>query len=298
MRQSLLFLSLFFLVIFFLQGCAKLNPWTYLTVETRLSGIESEGFVPEIIQTKDYLNNYKKINKVAFRAPDYCNRSTASENTGHISKGRELLSSNCGFIMSELEKTLVKGGYEVYSWQTVNGLVRNALNAHTYVSAAKELGAEILFEVNSLEEILISSGSEFNRKYIQSTSRGERIGSIELSKSEKAQINRLINPVEVDGLDWLKLKGAMINLNAVDVSNSKKIWFYQWTQPAESSSHYLFHHLAGKNGRWKLWTPPNLEGQDLTVEQVSSESTENKEYFRLIRKVVKGFSDAFSSGLE
>jgi hypothetical protein len=296
MSHRFLALSLILFTTFTLSGCS----WTYLTVKSDVanSTIASPG--SDIVQTSDYLKRFENVKKVAFRAPDSCVQSLESNSTGSAIN-KQLVSARCGVVMAELEKALVKAGYDVYSWKSINGLVYNNSEA-TYVDAAKKLGAEILFEVNSLEQKTIPTQSKFNRKYLESNSRGKIIGDIAISEDELKQINKLVTENEQANAYRIRRVGAMIDINAVDVTNSKKIWFYQWSKPSrESLGATMNTYFAGRGGKWKLWTPSGINSKETNSTADGASSTTQKEavdaiYFRLVREVINDFINAFSSG--
>jgi len=105
---------------------------------------------PEIIETASYNELLPTITTIAIRAPDSCANETTAIHSGEASGRGLLLKTDCGVEMSELERALAKAGYHVISWDIIKNRVIHDENM-TPVKAAKDLGAQVLFQVNSLE---------------------------------------------------------------------------------------------------------------------------------------------------
>jgi hypothetical protein len=206
-----------------LPACS--NPW-YL-VESTYQVRPLAGKPPEVVTTPAYHRLVKgRVSTVALRAPDWCAGRSVAETTGEAHARGRLLRTNCGVEMAELESALVSAGYRVISWGVIKQMRMRELDA---LEACKKLGAEVLFQVNSLEESEISRGQDqWHRVFYESNRRGER-GSRAVVPEERA--DALDAGVWEDELAAQPRSQMSVTLNAtvVLVESGEAIWFYEST---------------------------------------------------------------------
>ncbi len=126
----------------------------YIRVDYETEVGEFERVKGEVYASDIYKADYATYKTVAVRVPESCLDETAAQKEGQTS-GKVILNTTCGAYFSELEKSLVKNGYRVISWDRI----KNSYDA------AVELGADIVFMVNSLETSFAKLGAEAKTVY-------------------------------------------------------------------------------------------------------------------------------------
>jgi hypothetical protein len=193
---------------------------------------------PEIIETVSYKEVLPTITTIAVRAPDSCANETTAIHSGEASGRGLLLKTDCGVEMSELERALAKAGYHVISWDIIKNRVIH--DPHTTpVQAAKELGAQVLFQVNSLERSAanVRQDARWERRFYRSSSEGEQGSPAPVNVRLKDSFESFIIPQEQAALPARRLS-ATINTTAVLVDTGQAIWFYEWTHKEALSDRY------------------------------------------------------------
>lgn len=194
------------------------------------------GKAPEIIETPFYVAERSKIHTVAVRAPDSCSNRTADEATGSASTKGTILQTNCGVEMAEIEKALAKMGYRVISWKV---LAREMSKDKSANDIAAALGAEVLFQINSLEKSQKTLGKDarWERKYYQSNDAGAKLEERAFDDPTRAHFKRLYLDSFENRIDLRRL-AVTLDANAVFVKSGESIWYYRWTYTDPTATDY------------------------------------------------------------
>src|SRR6185503_3510084 len=107
------------------------------------------GMDRDVRRTQNYLANFQNIRTVGFRAPDTCFTQTAGRATGATQSSGTILTTECAVWLAELERAVSNEGYRVISWDVLQRAERSGTGS--IYEAAKRLGADLVFILNSLE---------------------------------------------------------------------------------------------------------------------------------------------------
>ncbi len=285
-----------------LEGCSS----PLIQVQSRL--VESQRDAPrEVTGTPAYAGSLPKITNVAVRAPDSCLNQTASGATGSASNTASILTTRCGVEMAELERALTRVGYVVTSWRDLNVAVgQENLSAK---AAAQKLGAQVLFQVNSLEKVKLQPGQDarWERAFFKANREGAMLGPAELRERDVAALRRMAGDEEKKILEHVRF-GAMLDVNAIAVDTGQTIWFYRLAKAQAASKDNSVTFTAERIGSgWRLYSPSGKKSDERTamvksgeVEAIStsgqSANQEETIYFQLMREVIKDFAEEFKSG--
>jgi hypothetical protein len=183
---------------------------------------------PEIVASQTYLSKIATIKSLAVMAPEGCANETAAQSSGEAAGQGVLLKTTCGIEMAELERALAKAGFQVISWNVLQNKVLK--EEVTPQAASKELGAEILFQINSLERSLVQAGQDarWERRFYQSNDEGEQLDPASLPVTEGEQLVSHIKKKEA-ALTHQERLSMTINASVSLVETGETIWFYEWT---------------------------------------------------------------------
>ena len=281
----------------------------YVKIESRLVE-SSRDTSPEITATPQYFKAQHAIHKVALRAPDSCASQTAAAATGAAANQGSVVGTACGVEMAELERALSRAGYVVYSWKMIANMVGDAMHPSgvTAIAAAKHLGAQVVFQVNSLERVRVRPGQDarWERQFVESDSRGSNRAPIELADIDIQSLRSLVSDRETALLKRERL-GAMLDANAIMVDTGQTVWFYRWIKAEPVREDDQTSVLARRDkGQWiaiepeQSYEPKQTMVRSAEVEAVStsgrSASEEEAVYFRLMRDVIGDFVAQFLKG--
>jgi hypothetical protein len=144
----------------------------------------------------------------------------------------------CGVEMAELERALTEFNYRVISWSAIEQIVVRQ-GGITPLAAAKNLDADVLFQINSLERSEANSGHKetWSGQFYTSDKYGNRGVPAEVPE-ERARVLEA----------WGRPQGQLIrsgqqisvtaNVTATLVATGESIWFYEWTvveEPLEAT---------------------------------------------------------------
>jgi hypothetical protein len=235
-----------------LNGCASRTS-RFILVQSRVASTTRNDNFAEVTKTPRYSNIVSQIHSVALSAPSSCANQSASSATGSASNTGDVVKTRCGVEMAEIERALVRQGFTVYSWNMVN----NAIIANSHESAtavAKRLGAQVLFQVNSLERVIMIPGrdAQIDHNFQNSNASGESLGPLKLDEQKISKINAIIGTDELKRLPSATRLGAMLDINAVDSATGQTIWFYRWSKHEDSSKKILAKYLLQC---WDYWAP-------------------------------------------
>ncbi len=210
-----------------LAGC--LTPAPYFLVESRLVQNQPRIGEPDVTETVAYRLSKGRIRVLGLQPPDVCADlgQSASGGNGQLQHG--ILHTRCGVEMAQFERALARAGYEVVSWGAVQHMSRN--EETPLLESARELGIELLLQVNALERIEIQPGRDarFERRFFRATRNGEKVDPAAVDLSLAHEFESLIKKKEAS-LAGGKRVGATINVSAISVESGTTIWFYEATK--------------------------------------------------------------------
>lgn len=205
------------LIIASATGCAS-----HFIVRSTFVEADQSTSLPDIIKTPAYDRTLPSVRRVAIRAPDACTNESAAEGRGDSERARHVLQIDCGVEMNILERALVRSGFTLVSWDAVRpGLGKTTLDS------ARELGVDILFQINSLEHMVVTVGKDahWERKFFNSNSRGKPGAPARLSEYAISTLEKVIEPSEARATSGQRI-GVEINASAILVETGEAIWFF------------------------------------------------------------------------
>lgn len=222
--KVLQFIILFAICVFSV-GCA--NP--YYVIESEYIATDSREQPAEATHIGRATLN-KQI--IAVKAPDHCINETEAQTTGEADASARIMQTSCGVEMANIERAVAKAGYGVISWK----ILQNALDVAnrqdiTELTAAKQLGAGALLQINSLERSVSPAGREarWDRRYYKSDKRGTKKESVSVKVDKARDFNRLIQNKEAKEEQHASNRlSATINASATLLENGQTFWFYNW----------------------------------------------------------------------
>ena len=223
-------MSRWVLLVALLAGC---GPRYYLVSSTLAessgpgrSNVATSATYPQVVAT---------ARKVAVRAPDRCAEQTAAAATGAASTAGVILQTRCGVEMADLERTLSRSGFTVLSWRAISDMATR--EKITPLAAARRMGAEVLFQVNSLEKSTAQASTQvrWERHFFQSDPSGRQGDQALLPESEAQQLERVVAPDELSLVANTRLS-VTIDVSAVWIETGETFWFYSWTNIEAGSS--------------------------------------------------------------
>jgi len=208
-----------------LTGCRS----TYLLSSKFVVNSQAEK-PPEVVESATYLTQHSQLYTVAVRAPDGCSNQTSASATGDARASGTILKTECGVEMAELERALTKKGYRVISWKV---LAREVAGGKTAAEVASTLGAEVLFQINSLEKSEKSLGKDarWERNYFLSDAYGAKLGEQAFDEVTRRYLrdNYLAGAETRLERSGLRQPSVTLDANAILVATGESIWYYQWT---------------------------------------------------------------------
>ena len=253
--------SLFKILMIVVLATMQSACWSFYAVRSTFSVSEAPAQAADVTETELYRNMIDSVERIAVKAPDGCANETSSQSKGEA-KSREgvLLKSNCGQEMALLERALVNAKYKVVSWSVVNS--RSKANNRAPLDIAKEMDADFLLQVNSMERLTTSAGAslQWERRFFRSDSRWNIYNLVRVNSRTRTQIVR--HAKDAEGRIQPGRISVSLNATVTDVENGEAIWFYEWTLSEAFSDNVVesvsFSACSLKNGLCKPW-PPRLK---------------------------------------
>ncbi|MFT3709122.1 MAG: hypothetical protein QM817_15875 [Archangium sp.] len=251
---------------------------------------------PEVTSTAEAQNVLPRVRRVAVRAPDACASQSAAETTGAANNRGSIVQTDCGVEMAELERALTRAGYQVFSWKQIQAMARTT----PAEAAARQLGAEVLFQVNSLERVsyVPSRNARWDRGFFASDADAIAGEPFALKQTDLQRLEPLFAQYERQAMQRL---GAMLDLNAVSTETGQTLWFYRrvrFEQPGSPRTQVLLK--KGKGG----WGPAPVAQAAPPPYATATQSQPvgygmqrmDSAYFELMRSVVAEFTGHFAAG--
>lgn len=158
---------------------------------------------------------------VAFMPPDSC--VTTSAAPSGATQGTTAIRMECGALLASLEAEVAKAGYSVVSWQSIK-----SAGAVASQERAKELGVDVLFEVNELtpNRFRTIGGLQVSNLAFMRVESPTRSAPLEVTPEVARRCAQ-----HIEGLNTSNEKEYLstINLKAVDVSRGRALWLYENT---------------------------------------------------------------------
>jgi hypothetical protein len=262
----------------------------------------------EVTPTRAYRAAVTGAPKVALLAPDGCGDQSASEQRGAVAAVGTLVRIHCGIEMALVERELTLAGFEVYSWRAVDDMVKHEPDM-TPSKAAHRLGADLIFEINSLERSVgtVNQDARWERRFFESSESAMRGGPAMVSSDRAQMFEQLAKSTEKDLLA-VHHPAVTIDVTVVSVATGQPIWFYHWSKLEDVSS-ATNASLAIACGEARCWLtapaankPSAPRSNQLRAGDIEAISVEggpaNRDatiYFGLARTVVKDLVARFAS---
>lgn len=214
-----------------LYGCSSGPSYEYYKVSSQFVASAQGQQAPEIIATPAYNQLAGRAVTVAVRAPDSCINNTANQATGGAAAGGTILQTNCGVEMGEIERALTRAGYNVISWNILQREMARNLSAN---EVANTLGAQVLFQVNSLEKSQKTLGQDarWERSYFTTDAGGTMDRPMPLTEQQRAYLSQTyLAKIEADRNP--RTYAVTLDAAAIWVPTGQSLWYYRWTRAAE-----------------------------------------------------------------
>ncbi len=289
-----------------ISACTSIS---YYQIKSSFVASSQDQKMPEIIATQAYKSMQKSNITVAVKAPDQCTSYTADQRTGASKSTETILKTDCGLEMGEIERALAKSGYNVISWKAFNQQIESEKNI---MSAAKNLSAQIIFQINSLENSNKNLGQDarWERNFYHSTPAGNITSPFLLNSDQRLFLsNRFLAPIEKQQSTFTY--AVTLDAAAIEVSTGQTIWYYRWTKASEPdiktkniAINLYCDDAYGINlcHGYQLPDTKQLQTAIASGEAIgisSSEQPENRakaEYLNLYREVVSNLVNSFATG--
>jgi len=285
-------------------GCS--HTWRY-AIDDQLKNIRPDS--REITASAQYgLFAGDRIKTVAVQAPTECASEGAASATGGANereKRTTVLETRCGVEMAEVERALTRAGYVVISWQNLHAAFgERADKSENYVVVARRLGAQVLFNVNSLERVHVTVGEDASwDRHFARDEENAKDADKPIPEKDTMRLRALIEPSEKQIADGNRL-GAMLDLTAVAVETSQSFWFYRGVHMEEVGTPKIKRVVMHKGDLWSFDAaasadPGDNAGTDhehASAGSADAERQEDARYFKLVREVVGDFVTNFRKG--
>ena len=292
----------------FTSGCSSTS---YFLVSSQYVSSTQAQQAPEVIATDAYRSNATSTDTVvAVRAPDSCSNNTADQASGGAASKGTIMLTNCGVEMGEIERSLARSGYRVISWMI---LARELKGTKTAVEVAAAMGADVLFQINSLERSQKALGQDarWERKFYKSDTEAKPLAALPLSDQDRSTIrNAYLADREKQFSETSRTWAVTLDASAVWVKTGQSIWYYRWTRAADSGANgkqfdVLLACKSGNLTQCQRSFPQRKQEQASTLlvagesAAVSvSERAEDREravYAELLKEVIESFVNSYAA---
>jgi hypothetical protein len=298
------------IIAFTLNGCAKRSQ--FILVQSKAVETLKNDNIAEVTTTPRYSKMISQIKSVALNAPSSCENKSTSAATGTAESKGSIVKTYCGVEMAEIERALVRQGFTVYSWNMINNAIVENKKDKTPLEVAKLLGAQVLFQVNSLERVLVTPGSDtiLERSFFESNEYGDVLSPLKLDENRKSEINAA-TPKDELSVNGKQLLGIMLDINAVDTETGQTIWFYRCNKNEDFSKNIIDSSLfqcwdnwgcqkeiaQSRNNEQTTTSEKSSTGEKYLISTSARPASEQDAiYFSLLRDATADFVKRFSSG--
>jgi hypothetical protein len=254
----------------------------YVLVEYRYGGQYGQAPQVEIKTTPQYAEKHASLKSAAIRFPDSCLNESAAKVTGLSDNSQTIMQTTCLPWLGEIEKALVGAGYRVISSDALYKLEKQK-NLSPY-NAGKELGAEVVFILNSLDagDIVGGTSTQGKFRYFDSDASGAALAPKALDEHDRAffktaaQVGLRLVTKGQDEQAVLALS-SIIDTIAVLTETGESIWYYTRTVTVPTSEKrgmkFLFGRYPGET--FRPLAPTQAELEAVNMEPTSTLSTED-----------------------
>lgn len=217
-----------FVAVLFASGCSHAPvvyppaPPIYYSVSFERTRTTEGGVLPRQsdVLAQNTAQLLKPGQKVAFLPPDSC--TTESVSPSGSSQNSTSILMRCGALLASLEAEVAKAGYPVVSWQTLKsaGVVGSQ-------ARARDLGVDILFEVNQLSQESRDAGARqvSNLRFSREEGPGRAVPIPVMPAVAERCARQLSSLPRTGEREYL----STINLKATEVASGRALWLYQNT---------------------------------------------------------------------
>ena len=184
----------------------------------------------------------KRGDTVAFFPPDRCLERSATP-SGSI-QDQQVLHTQCGVVMTELERAAMAAGYQVVSWQSLRGSNRP-------VQYAKAQKVAVLFEINELGTTDVSDRDSSQALDFFEVQGPQRFAPVRVDRSVGDRCRAAMQGAQpaIVGLS------ATLDVKMVSVAHERVLWTYRNTRAMDMSrsqgtQYYVAHESTYKKKRW------------------------------------------------
>jgi len=235
-----------------LPSCEPAPPGVgseYALVEYRLREETDAAPKVQISDTDTYRAGHASYGAAALRLPDACAGGAAAAPPP----------PHCSHFATEIERALGDAGIRVIAADAVLKLERE--KALSTYGAAKELGADVVFVINSLEAVSVAAGTTqvANSKIYSSDASGTRGAPLVVDADTssaflgytRGAVGKEIAPTTVIALS------SVVDATAIVTKTGESIWFYRRAITVPTAAHQGMRFLFGrvKGGRWTPAAP-------------------------------------------
>ncbi|HVJ94629.1 MAG TPA: hypothetical protein VM580_32810 [Labilithrix sp.] len=235
-------------------GCSRLYPLaeapdsSYFAVHYKVRAENEPRAVFEVKQADKFPALRATWNNAALRAPEHCVSESANKGIGAGAGRNVKLMTSCGFWLSELERVLVQSKFTVASWSALSDLERTK-QVPAYV-AARDLGADVVFVINSLENDYIKLGKNSRESFevYDADEDGHASRRLPIEKATFDQVRSFVRtrmkPLTKEFQHVTTHLTATLDITAVDTKTGEAVWFYRKqevkAQPIKLDRYFLF----------------------------------------------------------
>lgn len=299
MRTIIFFLMIAFTV--FISGCG------HYIIASKIVATTKNVAPPEIVETPTYRSEVAKIRTVAVRAPSSCSNKTSDQQQGSAVSKEVVLRTDCAVEMSIIERALTKASYKVISWTELERGMGKNLSAH---QVADSLGAQILFQVNSLEKSTRSFGKigkdeKLEYFYFNSNDNGDMLDEKVFDAETREYMKRTFFDTNKQ-IIRVKIPFVTLDANAISIKDGEAIWFYRWTNSDPSAVDFVqkFFISCKSSTLCSIHDSPKKKKSDKDMVSKESESSSTNDqpedknaavYSILLNSVIDNFVKSFST---
>lgn len=222
-------------MIFVFMALMQLGCSTHYLVTSNFAATQKSIIAPpEIVQTPTYKSIINNVKSVAVRAPSSCSNKTSDQQNGSATSKEVVLATQCAVEMSLIERALSKASYKVISWTEFDRYSDKSIPIH---KLANKMGAQVLFQVNSLEKSTkklgnLSKDETLEYNYYISNDDGENLGQANIDEETKTLLKSYIGS-NSQSIANIKVPFVTLDANAISTTDGETIWFYRntYSQP-------------------------------------------------------------------
>jgi len=267
---------------------------------------------PDVVETATYKALSSKNKQiVALKAPSYCFNRSSDQRTGTATSQELVLGTNCAVDMVDIERALTKASYRVISWTVLEREMAGSTQQEiSPLKVAENLGAQILFQINSMEKSTKSLGNlgkevKWEFDYFDADDAGNILGEKTFdSKTQQYLKQKFFNENELlhKLSPQVQIPFVTLDASAIQVKNGESIWFYRWTHSdlSRAFSHSQLIYCDSKMDCKDDTPSADKTGTNSSKESEVYSSDEKPEYrlkasyAKLVKKVIDDLVSSFS----